>query len=441
MHFLQSLTNHVKVTLYYDRTEPLYGTVAALLEEYRLVNRKISGETVDYLRDTGAAQQLANRYTFLASAAAKDLVIFDCDGKVKPVDGKALAKYALELLPGSKEQNPGDKEEKEQKPEYIRRPVEFLGEMAFTAALLDVTNPKPLNACFLQGHGEHPIEDNTDAAGYGKFKAVLEQNYISVQPLDLLGTNAVPMECNLLIIAGPTAAIPAPELEKIDQYLSQGGRLLALFKVLSINKETGLEKILANWGVGVGNNIIKDPENTTVKTDVIVSDFRKHPIVNPLLGLRLQLILPRSVGALKLRAQAADAPHVEEIAFSGPKSFAEGDAAGAPQSYPLMVAVEKGAITGVVTERGATRMVVVGDSLFLGNRQIDSAANRDFAGFAVNWLLERTQLLERLGPRPIAMYRIVMTKPQLQSVQWVLLAGMPGAALALGALVWLRRRR
>src|SRR6266478_4954462 len=42
VHFLQSLTNHVKVTLYYDRTDPLYGTVAALLEEYRLVNRKIS---------------------------------------------------------------------------------------------------------------------------------------------------------------------------------------------------------------------------------------------------------------------------------------------------------------------------------------------------------------------------------------------------------------
>ena len=44
-----------------------------------------------------------------------------------------------------------------------------------------------------------------------------------------------------------------------------------------------------------------------------------------------------------------------------------------------MVAVEKGAIKDVITERGSTRMVVVGDSLFLANHQIDSAANRDFA--------------------------------------------------------------
>ena len=109
--------------------------------------------------------------------------------------------------------------------------------------------------------------------------------------------------------------------------------------------------------------------------------------------------------------------------------------------FPLMVAVEKGAIKDVITERGSTRMVVVGDSLFLGNLQIDSAANRDFAAAAVNWLLERTQLLAGVGPRPITQYKIVMTQAQLHQAQWVLLGGLPGCVLVLGGLVWLRRRR
>jgi len=68
-------------------------------------------------------------------------------------------------------------------------------------------------------------------------------------------------------------------------------------------------------------------------------------------------------------------------------------------------------------------------------------ANRDFVGYAVNWLLDRTQLLEELGPRPITEYRLVMTKSQLQTAQWILLAGMPGAVLLFGGLVWLRRRK
>ena len=79
--------------------------------------------------------------------------------------------------------------------------------------------------------------------------------------------------------------------------------------------------------------------------------------------------------------------------------------------------------------------------MFLANHQIASAANRDFAGYAANWLLDRTQLLEGLAPRPVKEFQFVMTKTQFQRVQWLLLAGMPGSVLFLGALVWLKRRR
>jgi LPXTG-motif cell wall-anchored protein len=34
-----------------------------------------------------------------------------------------------------------------------------------------------------------------------------------------------------------------------------------------------------------------------------------------------------------------------------------------------------------------------------------------------------------------------MTRGQQQTVQWLFLAALPGAVLALGGLVWLRRRR
>ena len=424
---LRSLTNRVKVTLYYDTDEELYSTVMDLLSEYRLLNPRITIQTVDYMRDPSLAQTVKAKYN-LSAPTDKNLVIFDCEGKVTVREGNALASYVVEQVPNEKER------------EFRRKPAAFLGEMAFTAALLDVTSPKPLRAYFVQGHGEHQIDSGDELAGYLKFAAVLHQNYIQAEPLSLLGASAVPMDCNLLVIAGPREAIPDAELEKIEQYLDQGGRLLALFNFYSVSKDTGLESILAKWGVDVGHNVVKDPDNTISGSDIIVSRFGKHALVNSLLQSRLHLILPRSVGQLKLRAQAADAPRVEEIAFSGPRASAAGDVIHKPP-FPLMVAVEKGAIKDVVTERGSTRMVVAGDSLFLGNRQIDSAANRDFAACAVNWLLERTQLLAGLGPRPITQYKIVLTKTQLHQAQWVLLAGLPGGVLFLGGLVWLRRRR
>jgi hypothetical protein len=67
--------------------------------------------------------------------------------------------------------------------------------------------------------------------------------------------------------------------------------------------------------------------------------------------------------------------------------------------------------------------------------------NRDFAEYALNWLLERSQLLGGLGPRSIVEYSVVMSQSQLLRVEWLLLGAIPGGVLLLGGLVWLRRRR
>src|SRR6266536_864719 len=96
VRFLGSLTNRVKVTIYYDKDDPFYTTVLALLNEYTYVNPKVSVRTVDYTRDAGAARQLLAKYPYLASTTVKNLVIFECGDKVKAVEGSVLVNYAFE---------------------------------------------------------------------------------------------------------------------------------------------------------------------------------------------------------------------------------------------------------------------------------------------------------------------------------------------------------
>lgn len=428
LNLLNSLTNRVQVTVYYDRDEPLYSDIMDLLREYHAADSKITVRTVDYYRDPGAAEDLKIKYR-LGASTNKNLVIFDCNGNTKLVDGNTLAQYQLERVPDSSER------------EFRRKPVAFLGEMMFTGAILAVSNPKPLKAYFLQGDGEHLINDGTDVMGYMKFTSVLEENHIEVQPLSLL-TNDVPMDCNLLVIAGPKNPIPEIELDRIEKYLNEGGRLLALFNDFGIKTDAGLVKVLEQWGIKVSDFVVKDPDFTRSGTDVIVENFSDHPAVNPLVGSAIQLILPREVSKLDASGQNSNGLKVEEIAFSGPNSYLEnGDGTQTRAPHPLIVAAEKGSVKGVANERGTTRILVVGDSIFLGNRQIDSGANRDFAGYAANWLLDRTLLLKGLGPHTITEYSVMMTKSQVQSVQWIFLGAMPGGVLLIGGMVWLRRRR
>ena len=101
LEILKSTTNHVQVTLYYDKSDNSYPNIAAWLDEYQAANPRLSVQTVDYVRDAGEAQKIKEQYK-LNSPTDKDLVIFDCEGRVKIQSGDALTEVKLEAVPNPK---------------------------------------------------------------------------------------------------------------------------------------------------------------------------------------------------------------------------------------------------------------------------------------------------------------------------------------------------
>jgi hypothetical protein len=433
---LRSVTNHVDVTLYYDRKADFYQDVEALLKEYRAANKNISVQTVDYVRDVGAAEMVKQKYRqYFTSQSDKDLVIFDCGGRVKIFPGSALTSYKSELT-GS---HPRPDNPKQPELEFERRPVSFNGEQAFTSILLALANPQPLKAYFLQHHGEVSLTDPGNV-GYQKFESVLEQNYISVTNLAWSGNTGVPADCNLLIIAGPNELLEPPELQQIGQYLREGGRLLVLFGINSQGHPTGLEPILQTWGVGVMDDIAQDADHTMTTHDIIVNTFNKHPVVDSLSDVQLQIYSPRPIIKVPT-SQVANAPEVTELFATSAGGTLYGNPSEAPHNYPLACAVEQKPVAGVTNPRGNTRIIVVGDYIFLGNYYIDSPGNRDFLNSSVNWLCDRPLLLAGIGPRPVTNLRLHITHHQQRQLGWLLLGALPGAVLIIGWLVWLVRRK
>ena len=429
---LDSLTNEVHVTIYYDKNEALFSYIFDLLKEYHARNPKVIVTTVDRYRDPGTAEEMKLKYN-LGATTNRDFIIFDCEGHTRIIPANQLPSYDY---PRSKETSPDGR------PIYDKKLIAFNGEMLFTPAIFAVSNPRPLKVYFVAGHGEKPIDDSDDQEAYGKFALFLRQNFIETAPISLLGTNGVPLDCNLLVIAGPHHGIPDVELEKIETYLDQGGRLLALFNAYSREVDVGLEKVLAKWSVDVTHQTIRDVNYSLTGQDVIVSTLKIHKVTSPFIGQRLHVVLPRRISRIEGTSRAAGAPQVTELAFSSPESVLFETPSAAPQSYPLLVAVEKAAAKSV-GERGLTRMIVSGDSFLLGNQLIDdtASANRDFANSAINWLLERTVLLESLGPQRVQEFQLLVDRRQLTAIRWILLAAMPGGVLLLGGLVWFRRRK
>jgi hypothetical protein len=279
-----------------------------------------------------------------------------------------------------------------------------------------------------------------------KFAQLLTENNIEVQSLAPFNGIEIPSDCQLLIIAGAEKTFTSVELDKIQQYLTRGGRLLVLFPWDL--RRTGLERLLGDWNVEVGLNQVRDSVQAQAgdSQTLVASQFANHPVTRPLQRSSLNMVIPRSIGQRLQGKLAADAPKVTELVFTG----LGGEVVGRIENgrgeierkgaISLAVAVERGGIQGVNANLGSSRLVVVGNSLFLSNVLFDGGANRDFAHLAVNWLLSRDLLLGDVPPRAIPRYRVNVTEHQLQRLRLIFLVIVPGAVLLLGLLVWIRRR-
>ena len=438
LQVLGLLTNTVHITAYFDSDDDLYGRVTALLKEYQFASPRIEVERVDYIRDAAAAKLVKAKYKF-SQATDKNLVIFDCAGHTRIVSSSELSDYDVQSFV-------------EQKTKDVKRTA-FRGEMMFTSAIYNVASPRSLRAYFLRGHGEQNPESTDQGIGYSKFAAILKDECnIPCSTLTLLNAPDVPADCSLLVVPGPTDPFPKEDLEKMQRYLDQGGRMLVLFNYYSVGRPTGLEKLLTQFDVVVGDNLVVDLENSPMRTGkgIVPADLGNHPIVARLHNSQIYLSLPRSIRQAKAGGPRTSSTKVDELLMTGPNSIVVTDIRkGVPQmnpnldtrgSVPLMVAVEKGSLPGVSADRGATRLAIIGDSFFLQNDGIESVANRDFAAHAVNWLVDQGVLLSGLAPRPVKSYRITMTQAQLAATRWILLVGLPGGVLLIGTLVWWRRR-
>ena len=421
---LANMTNEVDIIVFYDHTESTYRMVDELLQQYEHHNPNLTVNSIDPLQHPKAARQIQAR--FRLSEEQNNVVIFSANQKHKIISHGQMSQVELSTMERS----------------------EFLGERLFTSALLAVSNDEqPIVYCLI-GHGEHSIT-NLNSTGFGEFGQLLGEMNTRVRDLSLQKQGAVPRDCQLLIIPGPKTELNLEEQRSLNQYLEKGGRLLVL---LNHRSNGGLKSLLRFWGVAIGDNTVLDPDNTLNDGSITLRNFVYHPVVQALKreDLPIRLLLPRTVSALPESDPLAAKQKMHSLIQTGPNGKAyrnflrsetdfEPVLEAGPGSLPVAAVVERDTLVDVKTDDLA-RIVVIGDSLFLSNQMIDKEGNRELAWHAVNWLLDRSSLLKAIGPRPIKTYRFEFKANEFSQLAVILIGVMPVGTLALGILVWLRRR-
>ena len=421
---LRSLTNEVRAVVLFDRQADLFEPVKNLLTEYERTSPKLKLEFIDIARDPTRAEAVQQELKMSVNSP-ENRVIFAANNTAK-----AISQSELSILDFSEFINTRE-----------ARRTHFVGEQLFTSAIAAVTQGRQTKVGFVIGHGEHKASDTGGQWGYSKFANILQQKDLHLQEIPLTGTNSIPADCRMLIVAGPRTPYSRDELAKLREFVGTGGSLFTLFNFYSLQRPTGLENFLAGYDFEIGFNQVSDSKNEQSGQGglLLVDDLGSHPITKPILGSRLQMLLPRSVGFPE--AENDESPPGSILAHSSDAGQAVGQIQGNKGSVERegkipLIAAKLHANDG----QPPARLVVAGDSLFLGNSAIEAGANRDFASLAVNWLLEREHLLA-IAPRTVTEYRIDLSRAEMTSITWLLLLVLPGGTLGLGLLWWRRQMK
>ncbi len=434
---LGDMTNEVEITVFFDRTESTFRLVDELLKQYIHHNPRLKVTHVDPLQQPREARRVQARYRL--SEQQHNVVVFASNDKHKVISSAQLSQLTPRPASAS--------ELKEERSGFVMERTAFLGERHFTSALLAVSSQEqPLVYC-LTGHGEHSIT-NLTSTGYGEFGQLLGEMNLKVRDLELQKQPEVPADCQLLIIPGPKSELTLEEQRRLNQYLDRGGRLMVL---LNHRSDGGLADLMRFWGLTVGNNTVLDSDNTLGDGSLTLRQYVHHPVVQTLHReqLPVRLLLPRTISPLPGTDPLAAKQKMFPLIQTGPQGkayrhFLQNPAGSQPTlehqgSLPVAAAVERDTLEGVNTDHLA-RMVVIGDSLFLSNQMIDKEGNRELAWHTVNWLLDRSHLLQAIGPQPIQTYRFEFKANEFRNLAVILVGLMPISTLTLGILIWLRRR-
>lgn len=152
-----------------------------------------------------------------------------------------------------------------------------LQEITITNGIENITSDRKDVVYFLQGHGEHSLEQ-TEGGLSQAVKTMADKNF-TAQPLNLAQRTEVPQDASAVVIVGPKRALFESEVTALSQYLSNGGSLLVM---VDPDTNPGMDSLLTEWGVTLDTRIVIDASDqrpTELGPAIaLVSSYGDHPI-------------------------------------------------------------------------------------------------------------------------------------------------------------------
>jgi len=319
------------------------------------------------------------------------------------------------------------------------------GEVDFTAALLRLESDRVPVICWAIGDGERGLKDVNQVSGYSGVADILAKNNFSTRDLLISQLASIPSDCDELAIIDPTAALPAPSVKAVGDYLAAGGKLLIAAEPWAKDAAIteSLNAALMPYGLGFSGALVveTDPSRRSSADATIpaVTAYGRSPITNDIQGRVSFFPLSTAItGTPASGVTAAPLATTSSASYSiaQPRSVQDlgrkaGDLAG---PFNIMESAEKPA------GDKRTRIVMVGTADFAENRTLppnNADSNLELVLASFQWLAEQEIAVP---PKPARALPLALTQQDQSTLIFITGVLLPGLMVFGGVMVWWRRR-
>jgi len=415
---------------------------------------------------TGALKNLKDKVTALAFAESKDPMYGAMEALLKRYHFEAPDKFDFEFKAPMKSPDLVAKYQLRQGQDTIvltrgegaaesHVMVPIPTEQELTNGLLKLSAVGEKKVYFLVGHGEWSLEGARDAQGPDQplnDRSVLElhrdltQEGYAPQTLNLLAKAEVPKDCSVLIVAGPKQALTPAEVEAIKKYLAEGGRL-ALF--VDEKVETGLDKVLAEYGLQVDPGTVADTQFPVDSPyDIPSLYYGNHEITRLLRSAPLNTEFFTTRGITLLRDGVPAGVKAEPLVLTSPQAWEESTpdqnpqpSSGEKSGQIVIAAVSVKPVAGDVKDKrnDEGRVALFGDSTLLVDAYWGHEGNRNLVLNAIAWSSNQFQKVT-IRPPDRDISTIDLDTGGLARIRLFATDLLPLTVLGLGLTIWLTRR-
>lgn len=314
----------------------------------------------------------------------------------------------------------------------------FDGEGQITSAIDYVVSTDLPQVYLLSGHGEAALSET--------FADELERsNYETVEDFSLLNVDAIPEECDVLLINAPTSDISDEELTMLRSYVQGGGKLVVLSGPQENADLPNLQALLSDYGVTVSDGVVVDTNRdyyAFTAPYVLMPEIESSDITDPLKDGDYHVIVPiaagLTVGEDNGGATVTSLLKTSTDSFSKAAGYAmttydkeDGDIDG---PFTLAVSVEDANAGG--------RLLWVASDYLLDDmyNSYSSGANLDFVMNGLSWMIGNTDAVS-IRSKSLDYNYLTISSSSAAWLKVCMIGIIPVGFLLLGLDEVLRRRK